>query len=95
MHFAEHLTEDDMRIAAYHYALSICECGTRAILKRDVDEIFINNYNPHWMEAWNGNMDLQLCLDYFSIITYMSDYVTKPEKKTTELLKSVQKEKKK
>ena len=47
------------------------------------------------MEAWQGNMDLQLCLDYFSIITYMTDYVTKPETKTTEVLKHVQKEKKK
>jgi hypothetical protein len=47
------------------------------------------------MEAWNANMDLQLCLDYFSIITYMTDYVAKPEKKTTEILKLVNKEKKK
>ena len=87
------LTKEEIRMAIYHYALSICENGTKAILKRDVDEIFVNNYNPHWMEAWNGNMDLQLCLDYFSIITYMTDYVTKPEKKTTEILKSVQKQK--
>ena len=43
------------------------------------------------MEAWNGNIDLQICLDYFSIITYMTDYVTKPETKTTEALKQVKK----
>ena len=92
---SKNLTAEEMRIAVYHYALSICECGTKAILKRDVDEIFINNYNPHWMEAWDGNMDLQLCLDYFSIITYMTDYVTKPEKKTTDILKNVQKQKQK
>ncbi len=55
----------------------------------------MNNYNPHWMLAWNGNMDLQICLDYFSIITYMTDYVCKPEKKTTELLKEVKKSKEK
>ena len=36
-------------------------------------------------------MDLQICLDYFSIITYMTDYVTKPETKTTEALKQVKK----
>ena len=77
--------------AVYHYCLTFCRYGTRVILQRDVCEIFVNNYNPHWMEAWNGNMDLQICLDYFSIITYMTDYVTKPETKTTEALKQVKK----
>ena len=47
------------------------------------------------MLAWNGNQDLQLCLDYFSIITYMCDYVCKPETKTTDLLKDVKKTKEK
>ena len=37
----------------------------------------------------------QICLDYFSIITYMTDYVCKPETKTTELLKEVKKTKEK
>ena len=84
-----------LRLAVYHYCLSFCEYGTKIILRRRIDEVFVNNYNPHWMEAWQGNMDLQLCLDYFSIITYMTDYVTKPETKTTEVLKNVHKEKKK
>ena len=86
---------DVLRRAVYHYCLSFCEYGTRIVLQRHIDEIFVNNYNPHWMEAWQGNMDIQLCLDYFSIITYMTDYVTKPETKTTEVLKQVQKAKKK
>ena len=77
---------ENLMSAVYHYCLTFCRYGTRVILQRDVCEIFVNNYNPHWMEAWNGNMDLQICLDYFSIITYMTDYVTKPETKTTEAL---------
>ena len=89
------MSDTDMRNALYHYCLSITDYGTKLILKREVNEIFVNNYNPFWMEAWNANMDLQLCLDYFSIITYMTDYVAKPEKKTTEILKLVNKEKKK
>ena len=40
------------------------------ILKRKVPEIFINNYNPEWIKAWNCNMDISVCLDYFAIITY-------------------------
>jgi hypothetical protein len=75
--------------AVYHYCLTFCRYGTRVVLQRDVCEIFVNNYNPIWMEAWNANMDLQICLDFFSIITYMTDYVSKPETKTTEALKQV------
>ena len=91
----EKMSDTDLRSALYHYCLSISDYGTKLILKREVSEMFVNNYNPFWMEAWNANMDLQLCLDYFSIITYMTDYVAKPEKKTTEILKLVNKEKKK
>jgi hypothetical protein len=83
--------EKNMLSAVYHYCLTFCRYGTKVILEREVCEIFVNNYNPHWMEAWNANMDLQICLDYFSIITYMTDYVTKPETKTTEALKQVKK----
>ena len=91
----EEMSDIELRSALYHYCLSVSDYGTKLILKREVNEIFVNNYNPFWMEAWNANMDLQLCLDYFSIITYMTDYVAKPEKKTTEILKLVNKEKKK
>ena len=89
------LTREKLRSLVYHYCLTVCDYGTKVILKRNVPDIFVNNYNPHWMLAWNGNMDLQICLDYFSIITYMTDYVCKPETKTTELLKEVKKTKEK
>ena len=87
--------EKNLLSAVYHYCLTFCRYGTRVILEREVCEIYVNNYNPHWMEAWNANLDLQICLDYFSIITYMTDYVTKPETKTTEALKQVKKIKEK
>ena len=84
-----------LRSAVYHYALSVCSHGTKVVLKRELQDIFVNNYNAHWMVAWDGNMDIQPCLDYFSVITYMTDYVCKAERKTTELLKEVKKAKKK
>jgi hypothetical protein len=83
-----------LQSAVYHYALSICSKGTKVVLKRELHDIFINNYNAHWMVAWDGNMDIQPCFDYFSVITYMTDYVCKAETKTTELLKDVKKAKK-
>ena len=68
--YEESFDEDQMRNALYHYALSFCDYGTNVILERDVKDVYINNYNPFWMLAWDGNMDIQLCLDYNSVITY-------------------------
>ena len=82
-----------LRQAIYHYSLSLCNYGTKHVLKRTIQEISINNYNPHWIWAFNANMDIQIPLDYFSIITYISDYITKPEQSTMETLKAVKKQK--
>ena len=30
------------------------------------------NPNTEWLKAWDGNMDLQICLDFFAIITYIT-----------------------
>ena len=60
----------------YYQALEISHVGACIILKREVNEIYINNYNPEWLKAWDGNMDIAVCLDYFAIITYITDYYT-------------------
>ena len=84
-----------LQSAVYHYALSVCSHGTKVVLKRNLQDIFVNNFNPDWMVAWDGNMDIQPCLDYFSVITYMTDYVCKAETKTAQMLKDVKKAKQK
>ena len=104
--FAQHLldkiTIDDILIHAeiaddlktsrqlYYEALGVSKKGKVIILKRTVQEMWVNNYNPEWMLAWNGNMDIQLCLDFFAICTYITDYYTKDETGTlTHLIKAV------
>ena len=84
--FAQHLLEkitiddilihaeiaDDLRTSRqiYYEALGASKRGKVIILKRTVQEMWVNNYNPEWLLAWNGNMDIQLCLDFFAICTY-------------------------
>ena len=70
------VTEDE-----YYEALGYSQNGACVILKREPDEININNYNPEWLKAWDGNMDIAVCLDFFAIITYITDYYTKSETK--------------
>ena len=65
--------------------------GVNIILARDLDEMYINNYNPEWIRAWNGNMDWSPCLDFFAVITYITEYFTKDESGTSNLLKKAAK----
>ena len=61
--------------------------GISVILARDIDELFINNYNPEWLRAWNANLDIQVCFDFFAVITYITEYITKDESGTSAFLK--------
>ena len=62
---------------AYHKALTVSERGKTVVLQRKPNEMWVNNYNPLFMEAWQANMDIQFCLDSYAIITYITDYLTK------------------
>ena len=42
-----------------------------------------------WLEAWDGNLDIQPCFDYFAVITYVTDYPTKDDTGVTAILKEV------
>ena len=72
----------------YHECLSITTRGKVLILKRDINERFINNYNEEMLRAWNANMDLQIALDPYAVITYMVSYAYKPESAMTQFLKN-------
>ena len=76
------------------YKKAIAHSVTRGhciLLQRDIDEGYINAFNPEWLDAWGGNVDLQPCLDYFAVITYITDYLTKDETGVTAVLKEVMK----
>ena len=78
---------DDELVKYYENALAISDVGYRIIHSRDVDETFVNNYNPEWIVAWNANMDFQFCFDYFAIITYISDYYSKDDSGTVQFIR--------
>ena len=56
------------RIKNYEEVLSIASKRYLVVVKRDIDEIQVNLYNPEWIKCCNGNMDIQPCLDYFGKI---------------------------
>ena len=71
------IIDEDYLLNRYEYMLSISKRGYGIHYKRRTDEIFVNSYNPHWIKSWNANMDFQITLDFFSIITYITNYYTK------------------
>lgn len=61
----------------YLEALSTSKVGYSVVMKRDINELYVNNFNPHWIRSWDGNMDFQIVLDFFQVITYIADYISK------------------
>ena len=84
--------DEDEMIKLYEDALSVSESGYRIVHKRDVDEIFVNNYNDEWIINWNGNIDISFCFDFFAVITYISDYYGKDDSGTLHHIREALKE---
>ena len=73
----------------YTKAISLTSSGYNVVFRRDIDEAYINPYNIEWIRAWNGNMDLQVCLDFHAVITYITDYYSKDDSGTMEVIKKM------
>ena len=76
----------------YIAALQMSNRGYSVILERDITELYINPFNKHWIRAWNANLDLQPVLDFFAVVTYVTDYYSKDDTGTMEVLKAALKD---
>ena len=76
------ITEDD-------YILAIrSSINTLTIfLKRSPNELRINNHNVPCLSAWRANMDIQFILDVYARAVYITNYISKAQKGTSELLR--------
>ena len=61
----------------YHELLSHSMKGFAVVLKRDIDEVWTNSFNHEWLEIWDSNLDMQIALDMYAIVTYITDYYLK------------------
>ena len=81
------LKEAKVSFEDYLTTLKTTKMGYSIVLARDIDETNINNFNIEWLRAWNANIDIQICLSYHAVVTYITDYYSKCE---TELVKMIQ-----
>ena len=61
----------------YHELLSHSMKGFAVVLKRDIEEVWTNSFNHEWLEIWDSNLDVQIALDMYAIVTYITDYYLK------------------
>ena len=62
------------------------------VLQREPKEQNVNNYNPLFLRAWRANMDIQLVLDTYACIMYVTSYLCKAEKTMSQLLQQASKQ---
>ena len=82
----------DIKKDEYYEALKISEKGETVILKRKVNEVYVNSYNPTFLYAWRANMDIQICTDNYGVVTYVSEYFAKTDDGLTQKLREALKE---
>ena len=89
----EDITVDELlsklNITEENYLLAIrSSLNTPTIfLKRNYNEVRINNYNPACLSAWRANMDIQYVLDVYAYAVYIANYISKGQKGMSELLR--------
>ena len=70
----------------YEEALKTTKKGKILFLKRRIKERWINNYNPEMLYAWDANMDIQIAIDPYAVITYVVSYMNKDETQMTKFM---------
>ena len=76
----------------YIKALSFNRMGYKIVLSRDVDEIYVNNFNVEWMRNWDANLDIQVAIDFLAVITYISNYISKADIAIVDMVRRAVKE---
>ncbi|XP_054717389.1 uncharacterized protein LOC129226785 [Uloborus diversus] len=77
MSFQKFLKKLDLSRKDYIFAVRSGINRPTIMLKRNVDEILINNYNPKIMDLMQSNMDIQFILNGYAVGAYLVDYVNK------------------
>ena len=62
------------------------------ILKRNPQDIWVNQYNPDLSRAWNANLDIQYITDIYGCVAYVVSYMSKAERGMGLLLGQAQSE---
>ncbi|XP_071788473.1 uncharacterized protein [Asterias amurensis] len=81
------ITQDD-----FEKANDLLTQKVNFVLKREPQDVWVNQYNPDLLRCWNANMDIQFISDVYACVTYVVSYMSKAEHEMGVLLKHAQSE---
>ena len=90
--FNEILNQLNITYEMYILALRTTINKKKMFLKRNISEIFINNYMKKLINVWKANHDIQYVLDPYSCVVYICDYLMKNNKGMSKLLEAAARE---
>ena len=90
--FNEILNQLNITYEMYILALRTTINKKKIFLKRNISEIFINNYMKKLINVWKANHDIQYVLVPYSCVVYICDYLMKNNKGMSKLLEAAAKE---
>jgi len=93
--FPQILNELNISYKTYILALRSTINKRKIFLKRNISDIFVNNYMTQLIHVWQANHDIQYVLDPYSCVVYICDYLMKNNKGMSKLLENAAKEAKK
>ena len=70
----------------YYLAIQSSLHSPSIFLKRNPNELRVNNYNSACLSAWRANMDIQFVLDVYACAMYIVSYISKAQKGMSQLL---------
>ena len=77
-----------LNITECDYILAVrSSINAPTVFLRNPYELRINNYNPSCLSAWRANTDIQFVLDVDACAVYIVNYISKPQKGMSELLR--------
>lgn len=79
----------DLKLTEENYLLAVRSSlkTATAFLKRNPNELRIDNYNPHCLRARRANMDIQFVLEVYACAVYIANYISKAQKGMSKLLR--------
>lgn len=78
--------------ATFETAYKSFNRNTHVVLKRQVNEVWINQYSKPLLKCWNANLDIQYVVDAYACVVYIISYISKLERKMGLLLGNAQRE---
>lgn len=85
--FEDFLTRVKLDHTQYITLIRLCIKKPTIFIKRNPSQVLINPFNKIILPLWNGNMDLQVILDSYSLAQYIINYISKCHKGVSKLLR--------